>query len=200
LKRPLRDLSRGDVFRTADGLLWRREHSDEAADPRWCSPLGRDSDMAPLPSDLEVEPLDLPALLTCHAGLEKENAELRAVLHDLWQDRTAARAGAELERGAVVAFVRSILNAERGRAGEPADYGRGWREGAVNVLEALLPALEALGPARPPVPPCALEGAVREAITVLEAARRGLGSLAFDRDAGLIDGALARLRAALGEG
>jgi hypothetical protein len=197
VKRRLCDLDRGTLFRGPDGLLWRPGYPVTGA-TRWCHAVGRPRDSTLLSADAEVEVVDPAAVLARAAELERENAELRAVLHDLWQDRTAARVGAEAERGAVLTFVRSILKAEQGRAGEPTDYGRGWREGAVNVLGALLPALEALGPWRPPVPPCALEGAVREAVGLLtEAAVSVPGRGVIGYGWVKVEAALARLRAAV---
>jgi hypothetical protein len=185
VKRPLRELARGDIFRTADGLLWLRAsaYPTVRGEMVTCSAVARGAGPRDFRTDTEVEPLDLPALLSRHAGLEKENAELRAVLHDLWQDRTAAAAGAELERGAVRALIGDTL---RGVTGvHDAVAGR------------LLAALESRGPTRPPVPPCALEVAAREAVTLLAPYYESGVDKPF---VGEVKALLARLRAALGEG
>jgi hypothetical protein len=90
-------LTRGAVFRTADGLLWRRTGIYPSAGPElvYCERVGANANSSQLRADLEVEPLDLPALL-------KELAELRTLAHDLLIDRDAAY-GREVGRGEALA-------------------------------------------------------------------------------------------------
>jgi hypothetical protein len=183
VKRPLRDLDRGTLFRTADGLLWQPGYPVAAA-TRWCHAVGRPRDSTGLPADAEVEVVDPAAVLARAALLERENAELRAVLHDLWQDRDGAAAAAA-ERGAAAEVIRG--EAGRWRDGyEGAAYGEG--------LRRALDLLKARGPWHPPAPPCALEAAVREAVEKLQEWHDARGPAWAD-----IGRLLARLREALGE-
>jgi hypothetical protein len=186
VKRRLRDLDRGTLFRAADGRLWRPGYPAGAT--RWCHAVGRPHESTGLPADAEVEVVDPDAVLARAALLERENAELRAVLHDLWQDRDGAAAGAAAERGAAAEVIRGEVG--RWRDGyEGAAYGEG--------LRRALDLLKARGPWRPPVPPCALEGAVREAVTLLAPYYESGVDKPF---VGEVKALLARLRAALGEG
>jgi hypothetical protein len=178
VKRRLCDLDRGTLFRTADGLLWRPGYPATGA-TRWAHAVGRPQDSRGLPADAEVEVLDPAAVLARAALLERENAELRAVVHDLWQDRDGAAAGAAAERGAVLALVRE------------------WQKHEFHCDTDLVRLLEARGPWRPPAPPCALEGAVREAVTLLAPYYESGVDKPF---VGEVKALLARLRAALGEG
>jgi hypothetical protein len=176
VKRRLCDLDRGTLFRTADGLLWRPGYPATGAS-RWAHAVGRPRDSRGLPADAEVEVVDPAAVLARAALLERENAELRAVLHDLWQDRDGAAAGAAAERGA----VRELVVSGRDAAAD---------------LDELLEALDDRGPWHPPVPPCALEGAVREAVAFLgEHCAEDWYAPSLTELRAL----LARLRAALGE-
>jgi hypothetical protein len=196
VKRRLCDLDRGTLFRTADGLLWRPGYPATGA-TRWAHAVGRPQDSRGLPADAEVEVVDPAAVLARAALLERENAELRAVLHDLWQDRDGAAAGAAAERGAVLALRDAVLAKLEVAPGVTIPEDNGIRA-ALNVMERLI---KARGPWRPPVPPCALEGAVREAVETLT----GILPLMVHPDLrsgydAPFQSLLARLRAALGEG
>jgi hypothetical protein len=185
VKRRLCDLDRGTLFRTADGLLWRPGYPATGA-TRWAHAVGRPQDSRGLPADAEVEVLDPAAVLARAALLERENAELRAVLHDLWQDRDGAAAGAAAERGAIIEALGGLLPVRQiDLPQHPA-----------SVVWAAIDRVKARGPARPPVPPCALEGVVREAVTLLAPYYESGVDKPF---VGEVKALLARLRAALGE-
>jgi hypothetical protein len=191
VKRPLRELRRGDVFRTADGRLWwLYAHGQPPYGRSWAGGVGREEDTFPLPSDESVEPLDLPALLSRLKGLERENNFLRGQLSDLWEDRTGAAVGAEAERGAVLGLIRGI----RDRL-PCADASDDEDAGMQAVLNVLWRNVQARGPRRPPVPPHRLEGVLREVAEVLQ--RWHDGRCRFGTDFGAL---LARVREALGEG
>jgi hypothetical protein len=183
VKRRLCDLDRGTLFRTADGLLWRPGYPATGA-TRWAHAVGRPQDSRGLPADAEVEVLDPAAVLARAALLERENAELRAILHDLWQDRDGAAAGAAAERGAVIEALGGLLPILHGQMA-PA-----------HAVWKAIDAVKARGPWRPPVPPCALEGAVREAVTLLAPYYESGVDKPF---VGEVKALLALLRAALGE-
>jgi hypothetical protein len=92
----LGELARGDVFRTADGLLWVRCWSGADSNGGcWCQPLDSPGPNLLTPGGTQVEGLDLPALLS-------ELAELRTLAHDLLLDRDAAY-GREVGRGEALA-------------------------------------------------------------------------------------------------
>jgi hypothetical protein len=182
VKRLLRELRRGDVFRTADGRLWRVGDVPVPDVGTFCNGVCRDDHGRDFRPDAPVEPLDLPALLARLAALEKENRDLRGMVADLWDGSGAARLGAEAERGAVLGLFRTYLE---GSGVHCRKLVREWQE-----------AVEARGPWRPPVPPCALEGVVRETVEVL--------GPHYDEGPGwtsphvqVVRGLLARLRAAV---
>jgi hypothetical protein len=171
----LRTLRRGDVFRTADGLLWRRTSSHFTAtevqgNVALCDHVGRESAATFLPLDAEVEPLDIPALLS-------ELAELRTLTHDLLIDRDAAY-GREVGRGEALATVEAEADRLLGLS-KNATAGKHHRSLWHNQWEALvtvLSTLRALGPVRPLPPPerlaarCrALEDALGACVAQMEA-------------------------------
>jgi hypothetical protein len=210
VKRPLRELRRGDVFRTADGRLWwLYAHGQPPYGRSWAGGVGREEDTFPLPSDESVEPLDLPALLARLKGLERENDFLRGQLSDLWQDREGAAVGAEAERGAVLALVMAEWAGlpARADAWEPAPPGdpvhrvrlqAAYRDGCYDALGALIRrVLESPDPCRPPVPPHRLEGALREVLGLLGGLDGGGAVVLMPLT---LRGLLARVREALGEG
>jgi hypothetical protein len=159
----LRELSRGDVFRTADGRLWRmcfRVMTNQFL----CQRVG-DEDAEDLPPDALVEPLDLPALLA-------ELDELRTLTHDLLIDRDAS-VGREVGRGQAVAVLNALIETA-GRL--PTTIHS---VAVVRALSTAAGALRALGPVRPLPPPervaerCrALEGALRRMADVVRDATR----------------------------
>jgi hypothetical protein len=182
VKRRLCDLDRGTLFRTGDGLLWRPGYPHAGA-RRWCHAMGRPHASTDLPADAEVEVVDPDAVLARAALLERENAELRAVLHDLWQDRDGTAAGAAAERGAVEEVLAERLAA--------------WGGSTRDFVDQVRERLSARGPTHPPVPPCVLEGAVREAVAFLgEHCDEDWYAPSLTELRAL----LPRLRAALGEG
>jgi hypothetical protein len=186
VKRPLRELRRGDVFRTADGRLWRRASAYPTlrGEMVTCSAVACGADPCDFKTDTDVEPIDLPALLSRAADLERENDFLRGQLSDLWQDRTGAAVGAEAERGAVLGLIRGI----RDRL-PCADASDDEDTGMQAVLNVLWRNVQARGPCRPPLPPHRLEGLLREvAATLAQGGAVPVGRL------------LARVREALGEG
>jgi hypothetical protein len=130
----LGELARGDVFRTADGLLWVRCWSGADSNGGcWCQPLDSPGPNLLTPGGTQVEGLDLPALLS-------ELAELRTLAHDLLLDRDAAY-GREVGRGEALAAVGSLLP-----TGGPVS----------ERVEALITAesvIRTLGPVRPLPPP-----------------------------------------------
>jgi hypothetical protein len=192
VKRPLHELGRGDVFRTADGRLWVRTHESLHPDDRfYCVGILHDVAVA-LAGDTEVEPIDLPALLVRLGDLEKENRDLRGMVADLWDESRAARLVAEAERGAVLEALAALL---------PASVTHDQTAEAARVVGLAVDAVKARGPWHPPVPPCRLEGAVREAVGLLtEAAVSMPGRGVIGYGWAKVEAALARLRAALGEG
>jgi hypothetical protein len=193
VKRPLRELRRGDLFRTADGRLWwLYAHGQPPYGRSWAGGVGREEDTFPLPSDESVEPLDLPALLSRLKGLERENDFLRGQLSDLWQDRRGAAVGAEAERGAVLGLIGGI----RDRL-PCADASDDEDTGMQAVLNVLWRNVQARGPCRPPVPPHRLEGALREVLGLLGGLDGGGAVVLMPLT---LRGLLARLREALGEG
>jgi hypothetical protein len=206
VKRPLRELRRGDVFRTADGRLWwLYAHGQPPYGQSWASGVGREEDMVPFPPDDSVEPLDLPALLAWLDALGAENRDLRGMVADLWDESRAARLGAEAGRGAVLVLVMAEWAGlpARADAWEPAPLGdpvhrvrlqAAYRDGCYDALGALIRRVLESPACRPPVPPHRLEGALREAEEVLQGWHDGRCPV---WDVGAL---LARLREALGEG
>jgi hypothetical protein len=185
VKRRLCDLDRGTLFRASDGLLWRPGYPATGA-TRWAHAVDRPQDSRGLPADAEVEVVDPDAVLARAALLERENAELRAVLHDLWQDRDGAAAGAAAERGEVLGLFQTYLE---GSGVHCRKLVREWQE-----------TVEARGPWHPPVPPCALEGVLRETVEFLADLSDVLDIEGTNATRDRIADMLARLRAALGEG
>jgi hypothetical protein len=212
VKRPLRELDWGTIFRTGDGRFWRVGAGTPVAGLApgiiWCQYVGtRQAGGESFDLGTVVEPLDLPALLARVDALESENRELRAWVSDLWDESRAARLGAEAGRGAVLVLVMAEWAGlpARADAWEPAPLGdpahrvrlqAAYRDGCYDALGALVRrVLESPDPGRPPVPPHRLEGALREAEEVLQGWHDG--SCRFGTDFGAL---LARLREALGEG
>jgi hypothetical protein len=156
----LRELSRGDVFRTADGLPWVRCWSGaDSNGGLWCQPLGRPGPNFLMSGGTEVRPLDLPALLS-------ELDELRTLTHDLLIDRDAS-VGREVGRGEAARAIAAL----RARAKDAWGEGGQVRErGLVTGLAAAHAAVEGLGPVRPLPPP----ERVAERCRALEGALRGL--------------------------
>jgi hypothetical protein len=129
-------LSRGDVFRAADGLLWRKEMTRPSDGHCYCHPVSMNGGPTIVAGDAEVEPLNLPALL-------KELDELRALTHDLLIDRDAAY-GREVGRGEALAALRGVR--AEGRAAN-------WGAEGLAPVDAAIYRLNALGPVRPLPPP-----------------------------------------------
>jgi hypothetical protein len=158
-------LARGDVFRAADGLLWRKEMTRPSDGHCYCHPVSMNGGPTIVAGDAEVEPLNLPALL-------KELDELRALTHDLLIDRDAAY-GREVGRGEALATVEAEADRLLGLS-KNATAGKHHRSLWHNQWEALvtvLSTLRALGPVRPLPPPerlaarCrALEDALRACV------------------------------------
>jgi hypothetical protein len=145
----------GAVFVRRDGSVWTRGfYRDAAGREADCLPHAHPFAASTLPADTPARPLDVPALA-------RENADLRAMVADLWEESRAFAAGVEVGRGEALAALQEL---------SPQSVTHSGTALISRTLVTALDAVRALGPARPPLRPHALEAEVER----LREALRGL--------------------------
>jgi hypothetical protein len=92
----------GAVFVRRDGSVWTRGfYRDAAGREADCLPHAHPFAASTLPADTPARPLDVPALA-------RENADLRAMVADLWEESRAFAAGVEVGRGEALAALQEL--------------------------------------------------------------------------------------------
>lgn len=187
----LGEMGPGRVFRLPDGRVCLYDGHSLTSNAVFCYVPGTGRRL-PVPRSTPVELIDVPALLA-------ENDDLRGLLADACEDSRMWAAGVEAGRGEAAALADgwadeceadcSMLAVDpglHGMAGRRLEYAR-----------RLAEALRALGPARPPPRPHALEAEAAR----LRGALRGLADAIAVHlgDAAYYARALAAARKALGD-
>lgn len=160
----LADMKPGAVFRLPDGRVCIYDGRSLASDAVVCHVTGTGGRL-PMPPSTSVEPIDVPALA-------RENADLRAMVADLWEESRAFAAGVEVGRGEARAILESHAKEAEDERSVLAVGSDAWLavRGRLALARCLLEDVRALGPARPPLRPHALEAEVER----LRGALRGL--------------------------